>query len=230
MSVQIKIDASDLEKFVRQVDELGNAAASDTMRERIGEVMYETIKGHFEELNADAEHHRTARALGAPPTQFYEKAAVNTQVPQLEKDGVSVSITAPPGLAQRLYGGEIKGDPLLTIPARSETYGHRAREFENLKVVMFPSGAGALVEREATTLRGGLSRKGARGPGTGLVAGIGEHAKGEEMGGLVYYWLVRQVSQAGDPSVLPDDSEILDSAVTAVQDYLDILLGRANGL
>src|ERR1700726_2760847 len=131
MSVTIKVQADELLKLSEIADQLAGAAASTTLLNRVGEVLQETVRGHFERLAGDTAHHRTAEALGADRTGFYEEAADKVQTPQIEgENAVSVSVDHE-GLAQRFYGGDISGKPFLTIPARSEAYGHRAREVQN---------------------------------------------------------------------------------------------------
>lgn len=221
MSFTIKVQSDALSDLETAVEELGGAVTGNDVMMIMGRAAQQVIKDHFEKLAGDAVHHKTAESLGAERTGLYEEAARGTEAPQLESGGVSVSVHQV-AIAQRLFGGTVEpvNAKFLTIPARSESYGKRAGEFDNLVPILFPSGAGALVQREATVLRGGRSR------GEKRVAGIGEHRKGEEMGGLIYFWLVKQVTQSPDPSVLPGDEEILDPVMAAAAAFIDSVVTR----
>ncbi len=119
------------------------------------------------------------------------------------------------GIAQRYFGGPIvagangSGKQWLTIPAREEAYGHRAGEFSDLHFVFFREGLAALVQNEQSSLGG---RRGSH--------------KGETLGGGVFFWLVREVNQEPDPTVLPKAEEITGAAVAAIGDVLMRDAGR----
>lgn len=223
MSVSIEIRSEELAGLVADVDRLGDAMKSRELLQIVGRSMQQTVKNHLEEISRDTLHHRSADSLGAARTGFYERASQAVQAPQAEDDGVSVSILHQ-GLAQRYFGGTIRAKEghLLTIPARTEAYGKRAREFANLRLIMFPSGAGALVEREATVWKGGKSPRGAR----KIAGSIAEKTKGTEIGGGVFYWLVQQVHQDPDPTVLPTSEAILDPALAEVRDFIGLQFER----
>jgi hypothetical protein len=192
MSVGLTIQSDDLAELVTAVETLGGGITGNELLRLVGFSMEETIREHLEMLSRDPAHHQTARSLGAAPTGFYERAAEAVQSPQLESDGVSISIDHE-GLAQRYFGGSIaaRAGGYLTIPARAEAYGHRAREFKDLQFLLFPSGLAALVQK-------------------------GEPAHE----GSVYYWLVRSVYQSQDETVLPTEEEIFDPAMERVQAYI----------
>lgn len=204
MSASLTIQADSLEKLRRDVDALGTAVTGDAIKLELGRAAQQIIKEHFEHLANDSAHHKTARSLGAEPTGLYEEAARGTQQPQLEPSGVSISINQV-AIAQRYFGGRITpvNAKFLAIPARTETYGKRPRQFKNLRPIIFASGAGALVERDASISRG--------------------RGKGSEIGGGVYFWLVKSVTQPADPSVLPTEEEILDPAIAAANKFIDLL-------
>lgn len=99
------------------------------------------------------------------------------------------------GIAQRYFGGTIraKNAGALTIPVEgSEAEGRRASEFSDLFAVMRDNGR-----------RGFLARTDAAGKLIPL------------------YWLRKEVHQDPDPDVLPQESELLGSAVKAMEDVLD---------
>ena len=215
--IAIDVEADELPDLINAIDSFGEDLTGRDVRLIAGRSMQQTLQQHFARLSQDSDHHRTADAFGARRTGLYERAAKSTHDPQLESEGVSVAIEDEMGaIAQRYFGGPIAAPEghLLTIPARTEAYGKRAREFHNLRLIMFPSGAGALVEREATVLKGG--KRGAR----GIAGSLEGKRKGDKMGGGLFYWLVQQVHQDPDPTVLPTDEEILEPALSAVRDYI----------
>jgi len=175
----------------------------------MGRAVAGVLKDYFFKLANDSQHHKTADTLGASRTGFYERAAQAVQQPEIVNDGFKVAINHV-GIAQRLFGGSIEpvNAKFLTIPARTEAYGKRAHEFDNLRLILFPSGAGALVAK-----KGGTTVRGARG-GKSTI---------KESGGLVFYWLVKQVTQLPDPSVLPTEEEMLDPAIENARDYIERL-------
>jgi hypothetical protein len=136
--------------------------------------------------------------LGGQRTHFYGEAASNT-TGQAEGDQVRVSINKQ-GIRQRFFGGEIKAvnSKFLTIPARAEAHGKTAREFNNLRFVMFASGTAALVEAARTDIR---FNKGKDKNWTGLEE-IGR------AGGGVMFWLKRSVTQRPDPEVVPSTEKL----------------------
>jgi len=219
MSATLNIDGGGnaINNLLAEVRQLGGAITGDEIRLIMGAAVKEEVQQHLYALSNDEGHHKTARSLGATPTGFYLHAADHTHDPQLEEQGVSVSIEQQ-GLAQRFYGGRIEGDPLLTIPARAEAYGKRASEFDNLRLIIWnQDGAGdgqfigGLVERDATVVnprRGGFKQTKGR-------------AKGDAIGGGLFYFLARWVDQSADPDVLPDEGVVLDSALSAARNYID---------
>jgi hypothetical protein len=212
--VGIDIQSDQLSEILIAVETLGGEMEGDQAKVVAGTQLKETVRDYLYALETDSVHHRSAQSLGAPITHFYGEAADKVHDPQLEGEGVSVSIESA-GLAQRYFGGDIEGDPLLTIPARTEAYGHRASDFDNLKLIMFPSGSGALVERDATVLRGGK-----RGAGSGT-------RKGDSLGGLVFFWLVTHVHQDPDETVLPTEEQMIDPIMARLQSYFERIWGEA---
>jgi len=196
----IVVVASDMEVLREKAKELGKAIDGDDMRLVMGAALKEAVRAHFYALSSDNDHHKTADRLGAQRMNLYMKAGDNTHDPELESDGVSVSVDDPEhALMQRIFGGPISGKPFLTIPATAEAYGRRAREFDNLRLILFPSGAGALVEKGQKWVSGQTP---------------------------VFYWLVREVVQNPDPTVAPDPDEVMDSVERETSDYLERLLER----
>ena len=145
---------------------------------------------------------------GFPSQHFYANAARSTFW-TADSAGATVTISQT-GFAQRCFGGTIKpgrtiskftGRPTqyLTIPARGEASGKRAGEFGNLKVLWGRNGPYALAADEGgATRRVFQGREGTR----------PEHpVKGLERG-VIVFWLVKEVTQDADPSVLPSEEEV----------------------
>jgi hypothetical protein len=191
MAGTLKISGIDqVDQVRREATAFGVALTGDEIGMIVGQAAQQLIKEHFEKLANDSAHHKTARSLGAQRTGLYEEASRATQQPVLERGGVSVSINQV-AIAQRYFGGTIVpvNAKFLAIPARTETYGHRPREFKDLHPIFFKSGAAALADAE----------------------------------GGVYFWLVKSVTQSADPTVLPEDSDLLDHAMLAAAAYVGTL-------
>ena len=158
---------------------------------------------------------------GWPSTGFWADAARNTSW-QLVPDGVLISAEKI-GVRQRYQGGDIEPGPgksFLTIPARAEAYGKRAGEFDNLVFAWHrkdgKSEPWGLVEASATKVKRGKKRKDGS-----------QKTTTEEVGGLVMFWLVKSVHQDADPSVLPPDNLIGDTALAVVSDAVERALRKS---
>lgn len=156
-------------------------------------------------------------ALGGKRSHFYSGAA-KSMVNVASGDGVAITINQI-GLAQRWLGGTIRagagtstatGGPTkyLAIPARAEAYGRTPGEFDDLRFVPTRRG-GMLVQALQTSFS--MGKKGVKG--------------GAEKGGLVFFWLVTEVTQRADPSVLPTEGEMMKAGVAAGESYLARALG-----
>jgi hypothetical protein len=221
MSATVTIKAENIDQILAEVDQLGRDITSDDVKAVMGRAIRNVIVDHFVEIANDSAHHRTARAFGAPPTGVYEQAARGTSQPEVSSEGVAISIHQV-AIAQRFFGGPIQpvNAKFLAIPARSEAYGKRPREFDNLRAIIFKSGAGALVQRDASVTRSGDR-------GSRRIAGLAGMHEGESLGGLVFFWLVKQVVQPPDPTVLPTEDEMLNAAVENAQQYIERLWSRS---
>lgn len=143
--------------------------------------------------------------LGGKRTNFFSQAAKATSA-TAEGGTVKVNV-AHVGIRQRVEGGTIRptnGRKFLTIPARSEAYGTRAKEHPFLVPIFFRSGAGALVEADR-------SDRGTR----------------TEQGGGVWFWLVKSVTQRPDPTVLPDRAAIIGASTQALDAWVALQSKRA---
>jgi hypothetical protein len=157
-------------------------------------------------------------ALGGKRTNFYSAAAKSVEGPSVGGGLARVLITKI-GLAQRWLGGVIKAGAgissktgvaarYLAIPARSEAYGRAPSEFNDLSFIPTRRG-GALVQALQTAVKYGKK---------GVKAGL-------EAGGLVMFWLVSQVTQRPDPSVMPTQEEFEGAVNLAVNDFVSRHLG-----
>jgi hypothetical protein len=154
-----------------------------------------------------------ANALGGKRTNFYSAAAKSVEAPTVAGGRAQVLITKI-GLAQRWLGGTIKAGAgissktglatrYLAIPARSEAYGRAPSEFNDLSFIPTRRG-GALVQALQTGVK--FAKKGVK--------------RGSEAGGLVMFWLVSQVTQRPDPSVIPSQEEFETEVERAVNDFV----------
>jgi len=181
------------------------------LQEAIGGGVGRLIIANFRALDSER-----ANEMGGKRTHFYADAARGTDW-TADAAGATVTIRKT-GIAQRLFGGTIlplKGN-WLTIPARREAYGKKAREFDNLVPIFgkaLGAGAGALVARESSNIS--ITKDRRRGMGGKLRV----RKTGDEGGG-VYFWLVKSVTQRPDPTVLPTDRDMLTAAIAAGDDYL----------
>ena len=152
-------------------------------------------------------------ALGGKRTHFYASAAKSVSNPKPTGAGVSFTINQI-GLAQRWLGGTIRAGAgissatgratqYLAIPARAESYGKAPSEFPDLRFVP-RKGGGMLIQALQTAIK--WTKKGAE--------------KAFETGGGVMFWLVKEVTQRPDPTVLPTEDAIEHAAASAMESYL----------
>lgn len=184
------------------------------LRRVMGRAAAAVLRKHFS--LRDQEGNR----LGGKRTHFWGQVRRSVQQPELiGGDGIKIAINHV-GFAQKVFGGVIEpvnGD-WLTLPARTESYGKRAREFDDLHFVFFRTGLAALIQNEQTSIaRPNQNRKKDR--GVGPVAP-------ETTGGGVFFWLVDSVRQDADPEALPPEGEFMDTVPQAGADYLDSIGGN----
>lgn len=143
--------------------------------------------------------------LGGKRTNWFGQVAKSTSA---TAEGATVKVNlAHVGIRQRVEGGTIRptnGRKFLTIPARSEAYGTRAKEHAFLVPIFFKSGGGALVEADR-------SDRGTR----------------QETGGGVWFWLVKQVVQKPDPTVLPNRDAVVGASIKALDAWFALQSKRA---
>lgn len=193
----IQIETTD--KASPMVRAIGYSIRADRINPIVGRAATNVFRAHL--FAADNAH---PNALGGSRTHFYAEAARATHF-DVVSDGVLISVNQV-GIRQRVLGGTIvpKTKKFLTIPARAEAYGKRAREFESLVVVFGSNGQPvALAANDKTDTERFTGRAYGRGRALGGSANKG-HA------GTVMFWLVKSVTQVGDPSVVPDEAELMN--------------------
>lgn len=165
----------------------------------------------------------------SPRSHFYSAAAKSIEEPVVESGGASFTINKV-GLAQRWLGGPItagKGTSNVTggptkylAIGTDEVEGKTPWEVSKEQDVAFvPRGAGKamLVQAMQTTVT--------RGPNKGKTAMRANPA------GMVLFWLVPEVTQEGDPNVMPSEEDMSEAARYHLDNYLTRLLetGTAGG-
>ena len=184
--------------------------SQDRVKLAAGGAVKRLLMDHFRDLDSSR-----ANQLGGKRTHFYASAARGVEYDAVS-DGVEVWVHNV-GIAQRYYGGIIKpvNAKYLTIPARAEAYGKRAGEFTDLEVLYGRNGPYALAQREQHEIQFGVKRR--KGKKEYFVKSVGISS----IGGGIFYWLKKQVQQDPDPSVIPGDSIMAESAVMGMLDYIN---------
>ena len=231
MSYSLHIEA-DVGAATGLLDALSRAMVSREMNAAIGVSAATVFMRHFQALEAERSGHQMPGAA----THFYEHVGDSVQYQEAD-DGVDIGIgnDETRGIRQRYYGGDI--EPVfaqwLTIAARTEAYGHKAREFAFLKFVPLGPYTAMLVsvmdtEKEITKgKRAGQLRKLRMKRIDDSVVdanAIRVRETGTHGAGAVWYWLKKSVHQEPDPSVMPSDEVVYAAARGAVRDYVARLL------
>ena len=191
MNVTIQVDVSGHPEALLQ--RMEQALKPEQIGPLLGRAGVNLLREHFVQLDSSRPN-----ALGGERTHFYSSAAEGTSF-TVDAEGALLAVNKI-GIRQRYYGGTVEAkDKLLTIPARAETYGHRASEFNDLRCITFKSGAKALVELPA--------------------------AKGDKL--VVMFWLRESVTQRADPTVLPSDEAMYTALNDTASEYLALITERA---
>jgi hypothetical protein len=135
--------------------------------------------------------------LGGKRTNFFSQVADRTGA-TAAAGTVTVNI-ADYRIRQRYEGGTIRPGPgkkFLTIPARTEAYNTKAKDYNFLTPIFFRSGNGALVQADR-------SNRNTR----------------EAQGGGVWFWLVKSVTQRPDPTVLPNRDAVVGASIKALDTW-----------
>lgn len=176
----------------------------------IREDLVNAVTNHLRQLDTDRPN-----ALGGVRTNYWGKMArsVNHELTDTQLR-ISIGDNDAPGINLKYHGGTItpkEGKQWVTIPARSEAYGKRAREFNNLRFIPLGPETAMLVVKEGGEA-GRRRVKGSKGF---------SNRKSTVQESLVMYWLKRSVTQPADPSVLPTSEQLGRVAITGAQNYVE---------
>lgn len=185
------------------------------LHRRIGTAAEVLTRRHIIEVAAPARH-TTAERLGASPTGYLARRGQAVES-SANRDAAIVTLGGAREIFARVDGPVIVAGrgKLLTIPATAPAYGRRAGEFSNLRFVLFPSGAKALVKSK--TARGGPHR--VRHPEAARSA---RPARPRQAGDRpeVMFWLKDQVTLPQDRGLLPADEQFAQAAEIGARDYI----------
>lgn len=173
MSLTIRIDA-DAKVGLKLRRAVVALRATTRLHQRVAVAGEELTKAHLRRQNSEIAH-RSARGVGAPPSQHLAKIA--NQIESFSSED-SATLRLPRRSRLRAAFGTYTvrptgGRKMLTIPAHASTYGRNARDFSGLlKSALIGGRYPALVFRK-----------------TGTAA----------------FWLAKQVTIKEDRSLLPFD-------------------------
>lgn len=216
MSVTLSIDVDDVE--ARAMLDTFDGGLSDAA------LLHEHMAGRSENavrdyLRDSAQfRHATADRLGATPTGHLERAAESV-ASTFDAAGAYITVTSP-GIGRAFHDVTIvpvNGGKYLTIAANAAAYGRRAGSFIDLRLAFFKGGTLALVKAEQSSIRG--RRR------SGYDT---ERAGAKDGRGSIYYWLVKEVHQKQDRSLMPSDAEMAAAAQEGALDYLRLLTSFAS--
>lgn len=144
---------------------------------------------------------------GWPSTGFWERGARSITAAMTSPTAGAVTADHQ-GLRQRWLGGPIKpvNAGALTIPIASESYGKRASEFANLKLVVLKKGAflaQSLFQKVGRTKAGKLSRR-------------GKQRVFERQQLKFLFKLSKGVDQEGNPLVVPTEDEVAEVVLATI--------------
>jgi hypothetical protein len=153
---------------------------------------------------------------GSIRTGFYERAAQSTTAPEVEGNKVSVAITER-GFRQRYRGGDIEpgeGKKYLTLPGWAPSYGTRAPEWTAGTTLLWGKDKTGTVRPIAIISTEGLEYSGTK----------SARSRNKQASRLapeqILFWLVTQVHQEGDPTILPPPEAIQAYATEGLRAYL----------
>lgn len=180
----------------------------DAVNKKVGNAVMELVRNHLFAFNKTHPNQ-----MGGKRTNFYSKAAKATTWHPIP--GGLVVETDWVGINQRVYGGTITPvtKQWLTIPAIPEAYGRTAREFQNLRFIEYDKGKRAMLIEGST---GARQLKG-KVPAWKKVKGQKQAAALTGYLTRVYYWLVKSVTQQGDPTVMPSQQDVQQRIDETVQ-------------
>lgn len=180
--------------------QLSNRKALHAALGKRGEI---ELRDHFQKR--DAEPNKS----GWKSLHFWGRIRTATAYQSADDAGATVGISDP-AMNQKVFGGMItpKEGKYLSIPAREEASGKSPRSFDDLTFVPLSAGRGMLVQRYQTALK--YFTRGKK---------EGQIKSRESVGGGVFYWLVKSVTQQADPKALPTKENFLAAMVEETQRY-----------
>lgn len=218
MSLAIRLQTAALDDLLATAKKVGSGQDAALAAAR---GVRNIVRSHLFNLN-----------VRSPRTDFYAKAAQSVSEAQPEGKGAAIVI-AQVGLAQRWLGGDIKAGvgtssatggltQYLAIPARDEAHDKTPGDFDDLGFVPRGNGKAMLVQALQTSIVGSRGK---------ILKHPEKRADVNTTGGLVMFWLVPEVHQEPDASVMPSGQDMDIAARAGVENYLSGLLatGGTNG-
>lgn len=206
--IAFRMESRDIDRIMERADRA--RINQDDVAHVGGRGVANLLRDHYFQLDRSLPN-----KLGGPRTHFWGQVARSVQNPVTQGGAAAVSINHV-GLAQRLFGGIIRAGrsissatgkltQFLSIPARAEAYGKTPGQFNDLEFVPTRRGGGMLVQTYQSL--------------------VGWHKRSKswlrhEVGGLVMFWLVKEVDQKPDPRALPREEFITAAATNAMNSYL----------
>ncbi len=202
----LKVSTAGLEALGDRARKALGAEGQNEMADAGGRAVKRLLVDYFKTLND--ERHRDGGE------GFYADAARSVQNPETT-GGTAVIAINKIGLAQRLLGGTIKAvkGKYLAIPNPSnpDAIGHVPADFPNLQFFRTPRGGGLKLQLEVASVVGHVR--------TGKNAGKSRN-EASIIGDVVMFWLVPEVEQKADPTVLPDQDVMQQEAFAEMDAYL----------
>ena len=211
-TIQLKLDS-----MPGSVLKLAESSRSIEAAQYVAASLAQTVRDWLTERDARGNKH------GWPSTHFYAHAAAGT-IARAEVGVAEVTISQV-GFAQRYFGGRIVANgnsslcgrgKFLSIPVNAESYGHRACEFEGLKLVRLGR-ISALIRPDEVAF--GRRKAGAKRLNKSKETAFPLRPGQEKPPGTVLFLLVKSVNQKADPTVLPPDEKLLKVAFDALVEH-----------
>jgi hypothetical protein len=217
MTVQIIIDINDY----------ASAGARDLqkkidypqgMLQRAGKAIEVCLRDHFLRRNSQP------NKMGWTPRNFWSRIRNATAFVDATNQKATVAI-ADPAINQKVFGGTIKPQRVsnLALPATAMAYAAGSPREGGTPALkfMFAFDPGQDRWRPALVAAENYARRLTRGKRKGeLTKAQGD--KATEGVGVVWYWLVRKVTQDADPAALPSDNDIQAAIYGSVESYLKL--------
>lgn len=169
----------------------------------IGHDCTEMTKSHLRTLD-----YIRPNRLGGDRTHYYAKAAQSTRYSATPGE-ILIAIQQP-GIRLHYHGGTVtpKLRKWLTIPARAEAHGHRAREFE---LTPFYGKKGIYALALTSELRTKVLTRGKR-----KGQSVPDTSNAQAWTSAVMYWLTKLATFQPDPSVIPNEQAFIGQAAVTL--------------